>query len=55
MLVAVADVMAQVDPSTVTEDRELKKLPLMVMAPAVVLVTVAIAGAGWLIENEGDC
>jgi hypothetical protein len=32
----------------------LNKFPLMVMAPAVVLVTVVIAGAGWLNENVED-
>jgi hypothetical protein len=55
MIVELADVMEQENPSTNTEDRELKKLPLMDMAPAVVLVAVVITGAGWMNENETDC
>jgi hypothetical protein len=56
MLMELEEMMEQeANPSTTTEDRELKKLPLMAMAPAVVLVTVVIVGAGWLNENEEDC
>jgi hypothetical protein len=44
----------EANPSTTTEDRELKKFPLMAMAPDVVLVTDVITGAGWLNENEED-